>query len=351
MASIFRRGSKWVVEWTDEHGVRRRRAGFRDKRLTQQLAARLEREVAERLAGVAAPGRGADPLGPLVDAYAADVVRRGGTRKYAATTAAQIRAVAVAAGWARLQDLSAGTLTDALGRLGAQASRTANAYRDSAVRLCNWLVTTGRLAANPLARVGRVRATTVRPRRALTPAELDRLAAAAPPHRAAAYRVAATSGLRLGELKRLEARDVDAAATRWRWRLRAAATKAGRNELLPMLPECQEVLAPLLTEAAAAGPTARVFPRAGRNDTFLQDLEAAGVPRHDAAGRVADWHSLRYLFCTQLAKTLPIQTVSRLMRHKDIKLTVKVYLDLGLADVAEQLETLPRILGPDPKKE
>ena len=46
---------------------------------------------------------------------------------------------------------------------------------------------------------------------------------------------------------------------------------------------------------------------------------------------------------TWLAKRHPIQTVQRLMRHGTITLTVDLYNDLDLSDVAEQEWTLPRL--------
>jgi site-specific recombinase XerC len=78
--------------------------------------------------------------------------------------------------------------------------------------------------------------------------------------------------------------------------------------------------------------------------TLSNDLTRAGIKEIDEAGRHVDFHSLRCFFCTLLAKRLPIQTVSKLMRHRDIRSTCNLYLDLGLADIAEATISLPRIL-------
>ena len=55
MASVFkrgrdkkRRGSFWYVSFDDEHGKRRTRKGFTDKRATEQLANEIEQEVRRR---------------------------------------------------------------------------------------------------------------------------------------------------------------------------------------------------------------------------------------------------------------------------------------------------------------
>lgn len=39
-----------------------------------------------------------------------------------------------------------------------------------------------------------------------------------------------------------------------------------------------------------------------------------------------------------------MQLVKRLMRHRDIRTTVNLYMDLGLEDVAEEVALLPRVL-------
>jgi integrase len=72
-----------------------------------------------------------------------------------------------------------------------------------------------------------------------------------------------------------------------------------------------------------------------------RDLARAGIPRQDARGRWADFHSFRYTFCTWMAQRHPIQVVQRLMRHGTITLTRDLYNDLDLSDTAEELWTLP----------
>lgn len=78
--------------------------------------------------------------------------------------------------------------------------------------------------------------------------------------------------------------------------------------------------------------------------TLHRDMTRAGIKRQDAEGRWLDFHSLRYFFCTILATKLPIQTVRRLMRHQDIRMTCNLYMDLGLEDINEGVEKLPKIL-------
>ena len=72
-----------------------------------------------------------------------------------------------------------------------------------------------------------------------------------------------------------------------------------------------------------------------RHETMERDLKRAGIAKKDAAGKTADFHSLRYFFCTEMGKRLTIQKVRVLMRHANIKQTCDTYMDLGLSDVGE----------------
>ncbi len=66
------------------------------------------------------------------------------------------------------------------------------------------------------------------------------------------------------------------------------------------------------------------------------------------AGRQADFHSLRYFFCTLAGVRLPIQKVRGLMRHRDIRTTCNLYMDLGMQEVFEEDWTLPQLLTEPP---
>ena len=86
-----------------------------------------------------------------------------------------------------------------------------------------------------------------------------------------------------------------------------------------MLPELAGRIGPLVK--AAETETTLLFPSIPGHRTLAKDLTRAGIARKDEAGRFLDFHSLRYFFCTMLARSLPIQIVSKLMRHRDIRTT------------------------------
>ncbi|MCI0464604.1 MAG: tyrosine-type recombinase/integrase [Gemmataceae bacterium] len=96
-----------------------------------------------------------------------------------------------------------------------------------------------------------------------------------------------------------------------------------------MFPECAEALLPR-SRGLAPGKPLLVVPHI---QTFHEHRQKAGIPDQDERGRHADFHSLRYTFCTWLAEAEPIQVVQRFMRHSTIKLTADLSNDLGLEDV------------------
>ena len=89
-------------------------------------------------------------------------------------------------------------------------------------------------------------------------------------------------------------------------------------------------------------PTDKVFaPLFGERDQFKLDLEAADVARHDAENRVADFHSLRHTFCTNLQRLgTPQRTLMHLMRHSDRRLSDHIYTDTTLLASAETVQKL-----------
>ncbi len=75
-----------------------------------------------------------------------------------------------------------------------------------------------------------------------------------------------------------------------------------------------------------------------------RDLKAAGIPKKDDRGRTVDLHALRHTFGTHLSKGGVAPRVAQsAMRHSSIDLTMNVYTDPRLLDVATALEALPTL--------
>jgi integrase len=88
-----------------------------------------------------------------------------------------------------------------------------------------------------------------------------------------------------------------------------------------------------------------------RIERFRRDLKKAGVIYCDAQGRVADFHALRKTFDThlQLNGAMPRVTME-LMRHSDMRLTMKTYTDATLLPIAEAVNALPSYLPKPPSQ-
>jgi integrase len=97
-------------------------------------------------------------------------------------------------------------------------------------------------------------------------------------------------------------------------------------------------------------PEALVFPQMPSMYLFKADLAAAGIPYMDVQGRLADFHALRHTFGTNLslAGVLP-RVAMELMRHSDLRLTMKIYTDASCLPAAEGIDRLPSFTRTGPQ--
>jgi integrase len=73
-----------------------------------------------------------------------------------------------------------------------------------------------------------------------------------------------------------------------------------------------------------------------------RDLKLAGIPKKDGRGWTVDVHAMRHTFGTLLSRgNVAPRTAQAAMRHSSIDLTMNVYTDPKLLDVAGALERLP----------
>lgn len=176
--------------------------------------------------------------------------------------------------------------------------------------------------------------------------------------RAACYLLAATTGLRRGELRQLLEADLD--LERGEVRARARMTKDAEDATLPLPPWTVEVLRLYLR---ACSPTflpcqrgrpgrprgARLFASVPQVPTLRRDLERAGISPVNEAGDVFDLHSLRVSFATLLAREgVGLQVVCDLMRHSDVRLTQAIYTRLVLHDRRAAVAALEPVRQPEP---
>lgn len=342
---------RYRLVWRDEHGDRRTKMAFKDKQASEALLAKLERDVERRKAGlpVVEEADRQRMLDEAVTEYVSELRRLGRSDVHCDNAVSSLRRAAFWCGWMRLSQVRIDGLTRYLAHRASMglAPRTVNADRDYFCSFMDWCVRRHWATENPLRAIvkapvghkGRRRR-----RRAYTVTELQALLSCVPESRRLVYLVAATSGLRRNELRLVEWRDADLSHPgRPLWRFRGDVSKNGLAVTVPMTPECAEALKLLPRKSD------RIFEKIPRIKTLHRDLSLAKLSRIDDSGRSLDFHSLRYFFCTQLARTLPVQKVRILMRHQTLRQTCDLYLDLGLDDVAEEVWSLPRLL-PDEAK-
>lgn len=343
---------RYRLVWTDENGDRKSKTAFRDKQASEAMLQKIERDVERRKAGlpVAETEKLRQPWEASLALFVTDMERLGRSERHRRATRQTVTRVFVATGWQSLADVRRDGLIAFLARKKAQglAPRSLNHYIDKLHSFCEWSRKQGWFEQNPIADFDRSPIGDDQPHRtrALTESEFRQLVTCDTPHQDT-YEVAGLSGLRRAELERLERRDVDLGTPdQPLWRLRVSATKGRRADVVPMLPDCLPAVLRVL-DRTASGPTARLFPRLPSGATFRRDLDRAKVERFGPDGRRAAFHSLRKTFCTIVGKVLPIQVVRLLMRHTDISMTCRVYLDIGLDDLNTAILRLPCLFHKD----
>jgi integrase len=166
--------------------------------------------------------------------------------------------------------------------------------------------------------------------------------------RALCYRLAVASGLRYSELASVTPESFD-------WKagavdIKAAYAKNGQTATLSI----PDDLAADLVRYVASLPSGRpIFPLPRDKGAAMvrMDLEAAGIPYRDAAGRVFDFHSMRCQLATLAdAAGVSPKVVQRLMRHSKLEMTGR-YTRPRAVDLENAAKSLPslRIKAPRPE--
>jgi hypothetical protein len=80
---------------------------------------------------------------------------------------------------------------------------------------------------------------------------------------------------------------------------------------------------------------------------FQADVRETGIVYRDDEGRVADFHSLRHTFISNLARSgVHPKTAQALARHSTITLTMDRYSHSLIGEQADALKDLPDLTGP-----
>ncbi len=247
-----------------------------------------------------------------------------------------------------------------------RSSRTKNKLLGYVKAFIKWLVQRGLLSDNPFLGLERYSGPKARDRRALTVEELHRLLDAARRRplleaqtirrgprkgqieakvkptvlermtqlgesRALLYEFAAFTGLRKGEIWRLQVQDFD--QDQGRVRVQGAENQKQKKDVWQPLPpglvaKLKEYLA-----TTQKKPQDKLLPMWKQKvaEVLRADLELAGIPYRDEHGRVFDFHAFRHCTATYLLMSgVPIQEAQKYMRHATIQMTMDVYHDAAL---------------------
>jgi len=187
--------------------------------------------------------------------------------------------------------------------------------------------------------------------------ELERLGR----ERALIYKTMTLTGLRKGELASLTVGQLHLDAACPHAELLARDEKSGRGARIPLRVDLAADLREWLGEKLEARrgeatekgiapalklPVEEPLFSVPQNliKSFNLDLAAAGIDKEDARGRTVDIHALRHTFGTHLSKNgVAPRTAQAAMRHSSLDLTMNVYTDPELLDVAGAVEALPRL--------
>ena len=447
------RGGTYTAQFNDGAGVVRRVAtGCKSLDAARAMLTDLERRAEHVKSGVLtlAEANVADhadtPVVEHLEAYVAALAHKRGkgarrtvSPQHVANVDYTLRLVVGECGFRRLRDLNRDAVERWVHRLleltdnavvddagivtspARPSARTVNAKLATLTAWGNWLVESGRLTANPFARLRKLdEADDVRrQRRALTADELRRLLTVARlrpvaefgratlriiddtrpaksrktwtkaeltfntivdtaergrarlrpdvlarleyagRERALLYAVLVTTGLRKGELAALTVGDVLLDEPQPVIVLPGADAKNGQRATLPLRGDiaaelrvwvackAEAVCRQRVGVAGVTVPPADVplfdVP-AGLIRILDRDLHAAGVTKRDDRGRTVDVHALRHTFATHLvAAGVAPRVAQAALRHSTLELTMRVYTDPRLLDVAGALASLPAL--------
>ena len=186
-----------------------------------------------------------------------------------------------------------------------------------------------------------------RRRRSLSDEEIRRLLAVAEKldslevvPQAPLWRTLIETGLRFGEAAALRPCDL----VRETLVVRPSSAKAGRSRRIPIPPSLAVELRRLGRGHGTIfrAPSGRPWTRSNHttaNTRFRMLCRRAGIALRDAEGRVVDIHALRVTACSRmLRRGVPLAVVSRVLGHADARMTMRVYADLGEADLRRALK-------------
>jgi integrase len=311
------------------------------------------------------------PIERLEAAWAASVEARGVTEQHLKQTTSQVRRILNALGVEMWLDVDVLEVQNELARRcrgdkGWGVARH-NHHVTSLRHFGKWLTDEKLVVENTLAGLSKRSLGSEmprHPRRDGTVAEfellLERTRASGkslldmpPRQRALLYWAAALTGLRAGELGRFKVswinwrRDEGGVVIPGHLLPEANETKAGkqsgRRDPIVLQADLEDALAAHCEGMALSAKVFASFPVSNAAKMLRADLELAGIPYVDGAGRFFDFHALRHTFITWAGRSgADPMTHQSLARHADYKQTAH-YSHTRLGALSAALEAMPHL--------
>ena len=318
-----------------------------DKRVAAQKLEKLCQELEREDAGIIAPKIMRDaaqkPVAEHLAAFLADHRAKGRAENTLTKYENCIPLLCKRCSWVMVRDITAQSFVAWRTQSGLRP-KTLNDLLGVMSCFLHWMERQQLILANPLKHVGRVANHSPREfRRALAPADAQRLLDVSPADRATVYLMMLYTGLRSAELKGLKWEHFELSGAEPCVRIPSSIAKNRKSKPISLRPELVEAL--IRFRPALAQPSELVFQgKVPRVPTFKKDLKAAGIPFEDESGRRVDLHALRKTFGTMLAVNgTPLRVAMELMRHSESKLTEKVYTDASHLPLRPAMQGLPSL--------
>jgi integrase len=319
--------------------------GVSDRQVAEEKARKIVQEREKERVGLLPPKIQRDAaqcsLTKHIQDFVGDLRTKGPNARYVKEMEFKLTTLADECGWRLIGDVSADSFVQWRNKQ-TKAKKTLNEYLSAAKGLLNWMVKQRLTAANGLEAVGHVetRGNEVLRRRAYTNAQMSALLKVAGKERVL-YMMAALTGIRHGEFKKLRWGDINLSAENASVTVRASVSKNHKQACLPL----HRILREELLAYRPANVSGGEFVFGGvvpRSKLFRKHLQAAGIPKKDSEGRVVDFHSFRHTLCTNLHLAgVPLREAMELMRHSDVRLILHIYADTSLFALRPAVEKLP----------
>ena len=370
---IIQIAETYTAQYFDENGKRRKAAtGCGDKATAQQVADRLQADVALRKRGIinatqerfAAEAR--RPLSEHVGEFKRFLTDKCNTAKHVRMTCQHIRWLLNASKAQAISDLTGPAVLRAVGDLreSGKSLRTCNSYLTSIKAFSRWLWEHKRTPDDALCGLESSNADTDRRhvRRELTGDELAYLLPFVQSHTLPMHNLPGPD--RAGELRSLKLASFDLDSDPPTVTVDAAYSKRRRQDVQPIRPDLAELLRPWLAKRSAEGLVFGNLP-GGTARMLRSDLAAARkmwisdakndpeeqarreqsefLRYKNAAGAVADFHgATRHGYISAIvAGGASVKTAQELARHSTPVLTIGRYSHARLHDLTGALEALP----------